>query len=188
MLLTFLTQYNVLVWNYNYNFSSFLGSELLNFIENAETIKEFLTTNFVETQLLKDLYNSLLVWKKITPFLVITMIDDTEKYNDEMTTFVANVKEFYEIGGRSFLTKVKTRVGYDETFYLHCLRYYMPIIAKDTLKKHNLGLGIYTMQGFERRNKESKNTLKRFSNGKGDILSPNLKRLYDVFYYEHNSY
>ena len=64
----------------------------------------------------------------------------------------------------------------------------MPIIAKDTLKKHNLGLGIYTMQGFERRNKESKNTLKRFSNGKGDILSPNLKRLYDVFYYEHNSY
>ena len=41
MLLTFLTQYNVLVWNYNYNFSSYLGSELLNFIDNAETIKVF---------------------------------------------------------------------------------------------------------------------------------------------------
>ena len=64
----------------------------------------------------------------------------------------------------------------------------MPKIAKDTLDKHKLGLGIFTMQDFERRNKESKNTLQRFCNGKGDILSPNLKRLYDVFHYEHNSY
>ena len=36
--------------------------------------------------------------------------------------------------------------------------------------------------------KESKNTLKRFCNGKGDMLSSNLKRLYDVLHYEHNSY
>ena len=105
-----------------------------------------------------------------------------------MKTFVENVKKFYEIGKRSFLTKVKSKVGGDETFYLHCLRFYMPMIAKDTLEKHGIGLGIFTMQGFERRNKESKNTLKRFCNGKGDILSPNLRRLYDVFHYEHNSY
>ena len=64
----------------------------------------------------------------------------------------------------------------------------MPKIAKETLEKHKLGLGIFTMQGFEQRNKESKNTLRRFCNGKGDILLPNMKRLFDVFYYEHNSY
>ena len=188
MLLTFLTSYNVLVWNYNWEFSSYLGHELLNFIENAKTIKKFLNTNFVKTQLLKDLYNSLLIWKKITPFFTITTIDDTTKYEQDMNNFVENVKKFYDIGKRSFMTKTQKKVGGDETFYLHCLRYYMPKIAKDTLDKHKLGLGIFTMQGFERRNKESKNTLRRFCNGKGDILSPNLKRLYDVFHYEHSSY
>ena len=94
MLLTFLTPYNVLVWNYNWEFKSYLGNELLNFIENVETIKEFLDTNFVETQLLKDLYNSLLIWKKITPFFTITTIDDTTKYEQDMNNFVENVKKF----------------------------------------------------------------------------------------------
>ena len=68
MLLTFLTSYNVLVWNYNWTFSSYLGHELLNFIENAETIKDFLITNFVKTKLLEDLCSSLLIWKKINHF------------------------------------------------------------------------------------------------------------------------
>ena len=43
------------------------------------------------------------------------------------------------------------------------------------------------MQGYERRNKESKNTLRRFSNKKGDIVTPNLKRLWDVFYNSTNA-
>ena len=114
-------------------------------------------------------------------FLIITTFDNVREYKKDMKTFVNNIKEFYEIGKRSFMTKELSKVGDDETFYLHCLRFYMPKIAEETLEKHNLGLGIFTMQGFERRNKESKNTLKRFSNGKGDILSPNLKRLYDGF-------
>ena len=48
-------------------------------------------------------------------------------------------------------------------------------------EEHGLGLGIYTMQGFERRNKESKNVMNRFSNGVGNIVVSNLKRLWDVF-------
>ena len=115
-------------------------------------------------------------------------MDNVPKYKREMKTFVENIKEFYEIGEWSFLTKVKSKVGGDETFYMHCLRFYVPMIAKDTFEKHKLGLGIFTMQGFERQNKESKNTLKRSCNGKGDILSPNLKRRYDVFHFEDNSY
>ena len=71
--------------------------------------------------------------------------------------------------------------GDQETFYTHCLRYYMPKIAKQTWDEHKRGLGVYTMQGFERRNKESKNTLKRFNNMKGNILVSNLKRIFDVF-------
>ena len=105
-----------------------------------------------------------------------------------MKGFEDNLKDFYEIGGRSFLTKNPAKVGDDETFYLHALRFYLPQIAKQTLREHNLGLGIFTMQGFEARNKESKNTLKRFSNGIGNIAVSNLKRLWDVFHYSRNSY
>ena len=60
-------------------------------------------------QLLKDLYNSLLIWKKITPFFTITTIDDITKYEQEMNNFVENVKEFYDIGKLSFMTKTKKR-------------------------------------------------------------------------------
>ena len=98
------------------------------------------------------------------------------------------MKECYTIGGKTFLTEDVTKPGGDETFYMHCLRFYMPKLAKETLEKHKLGLGIFTMQGFERRNKESKNTLKRFCNGKGNILSPNLARLFDVFYFNKNAF
>ena len=57
----------------------------------------------------------------------------------------------------------------------------MPRIAWKTYKTHGLGLGVFTMQGFERRNKESQNTLRRFSNSKGNIVVGNMKRLWDIF-------
>ena len=118
---------------------------------------------------------------------MLTTIENGPEYERRMAEFLGNIKLFYEVGGRTFLTKSSADIGGDETFYLHCLRFYMPRIAKETLEKHNLGLGIFTMQGFERWNKESKHTLKRFCNGKGDILKPNMKRLFDVFYHEHNA-
>ena len=79
------------------------------------------------------------------------------------------------------ITKNTATAGDDETFYLHCLRFYIPRIAQITFDEDHLGVGIFTMQGFERRNKESKNIFKRFSNGKGNVLVPNMKRLYDIF-------
>ena len=74
-----------------------------------------------------------------------------------------------------------------ETFYLHCLRFYFPPIANHTLTKHRLGIGVFTMQGYERRNKESKNTLKRFTNNRGNIVVNNIRRLWDVFEHGKNA-
>ena len=79
-----------------------------------------------------------------------------------MVTFKANAKEFYRIGAYSFLSK--EYCGDQETIYSHCLQFYIPMIAKGTLKKHGLELGIFTMQGFEHRNKESKTCFIRFTN------------------------
>lgn len=63
---------------------------------------------------------------------------------------------------------------------------YLLDIAKDTWEKFRTGIGIFTMQGFERINKESKNILKRFTNGKGNVSSQSLKQPWDLFY--HKSY
>ena len=47
----------------------------------------------------------------------------------------------------------KKEEGDCETFYLHTIRFYMPDIVDDTWKKYYFGVGVFTMQGFERRNK-----------------------------------
>ena len=104
---------------------------------------------------------------------------DAEKYEHELQEFDMLVQKLYEYGSKCFLTK--NICGDQETFYMHCLRFYLPRIAKDTWSKHKLGIGVFTMQGYERRNKESKNTLRRFSNRRGNIVVPNMKRLWDVF-------
>ena len=68
----------------------------------------------------------------------------------------------------------------------------MPKLAEKTYLDHKVGLGIFTMQGFERRNKESKNTIQRFTtkNRKNlhSLLKNNIERLGMVFYYEMNAY
>ena len=135
-----------------------------------------------------DLCEGLLLWQTISHFLVIVHINNADTYNEQLQKFVSDLKKFYEIGKMSFLTKNIDRPGSDETFYMHTLRFYMPVIAKKTLQEHNMGLGIYTMQGYKRRNKDSKNTLHRFSNSKGNILLPNIRRLYDIFHHEQNAY
>ena len=149
-------------------------------MKNIPKIVDFLKKTFVETDHVKDICKGLILLSEITPFLVITEISDNiDEYKNQFERFNNNVKDFYEVGSRTFLTK--RECGDDETFYMHCLRFYLPQIAADTLKKHKLGLGIYTMQGYERRNKESKNVLKGFSNMQNNFLINNLKRLWDVF-------
>ena len=92
-------------------------------------------------------------------------MEDASEHEVELKQFEDNVKLLYEYGSRSFLTK--TTVGDQETFYTHTLWYYMPHLARETYCKHGIGLGVFTMQGFEHRNKERKNTLRRFSNRRG---------------------
>ena len=188
LLLNFWTDYHVLCWNLDKQFTSFIGSELLLFIKNTEMIVAFLKENFQDTKTLSNLCEGLLLWEEISPFLVITDIEDVDDYEKKLVSFTDNLKKFYKVGSESFLTKDKRNPGGDETFYMHCLRFYLPKIARTTLDKDGYGLGIFTMQGYERRNKESKNTLQRFCNGKRDILPNNMNRLYYVFHYDINAY
>ena len=85
-------------------------------------------------------------------------IKEEDDYNKDLSFFKKDLEVFYEVGKGMYFRKEA-----DESFYMHCLRFYMPKIAKITLDRHKLGLDIFMMQGFERRYKQSKNTIKRFS-------------------------
>ena len=52
------------------------------------------------------------------------------------------------------MTKDTNNIGGDETFYMHCLKFYMPMITEVTLDGYKMGLGIFIMQGFEKRSKQ----------------------------------
>ena len=81
VLSTFWSKMLILIWNTNHPFSPFIGSELLLFITNTSTIiVKFLKSNFMETQALIDLCDGLVLWESISPFLVITTIDDETEY------------------------------------------------------------------------------------------------------------
>ena len=149
--------YNVQVWKLNKGFSSFIGSEVKAFINNIPKIVSFLKNKLLTTEYLGSLIEGMEIWPSLVRFLSTTKIGIGEKdqYLDMLNTFEQNVKKIYSAGGKSFLTKGKV-VGDDETFYMHCLRCYIPHIAQITYDQHHLYVGIFTMQGYERRNKESK--------------------------------
>ena len=188
LLLELWNDHHVLCWNLEKKFTSFVGNELLCFIKNTSKIVEFLEENFQNTETLSNLCKGLLLWEKISPFLVITQIEDVAIYEKQLEDFIVNVKEFHKIGVQSFLTKDKGNPGGDETFHMHVLRFHVPKIARTTLDEDGCGVGIFTMQGHERRNKDSKNTLRRFCNGKGDILKNNMNRLCDVCHCDTNAH
>ena len=93
--------------------------------------------------------------------------------------YKSSVKEFYDAGMKSFLTDSSTGDG--ETFYVHNLRFYMPSIIDDTYKKHKLGPGIWSMEGFEYKNAQSKRAVYTHSNRKGNLPAQSLAHLYLIY-------
>ena len=66
------------------------------------------------------------------------------------SAYKSAVKQFYDAGIKSFLTSASEGDG--ETFYVHNITSYMPGILDDIYKKHKLGPGIWSMEGFEYKN------------------------------------
>ena len=162
------------------NFSKFEGTELSLFVENIPIICEYLEKSFISTENLKMFTEGLRTLPMIFSFLKLSYIEDSKKYEELLVQFEVNLKLMYKCGKSTYL------VDNDEPFYFHCLRFYMPRIAKEIYEKYHLGLGIFNMQGFERRNKESKNMLLKYStNNKKSpkILVNNMRRLQQNFWY-----
>ena len=179
-------KFNIFVFNNNKPFSSFHGNELSKWVSHIPDTIAILRDHFENTEHINNICLLLQHWYSLTEFLSISKISNRENYQKKIDDYVDKVKELYDVGAKTVLTTNVT--GDHETFYYHVLRFYIPKIAQETCNKYGLGIGIYTMQGFERQNKESKNILKRFSNNVGNITIPNLKRIWDIFQHLKNAY
>lgn len=84
--------------------------------------------------------------------------------NAVMSKYDELVVKFRKYGLRSFMTN--RRSGDKETFYVHVLTRYMPKIMRETYQRHSLGVGIFSMEGFEYKNYTSKQVLNNRTNGK----------------------
>ena len=73
--------YQVLVWNLNKYFSSFIGKDIKQFIKNIPNVLEFIDINFEDTEHLDNLCTSVGIWYKINPFLNKMKVSDATKMN-----------------------------------------------------------------------------------------------------------
>ena len=186
--------YNCQVYGSKQPLSIYTGDEIWNFVEMIPDIIAFINDEFVESENNTCIMKSLNLWKQIATFLKKTTIYNKtdpqhikdmkiNSYKNDMLKYKKLVKQFYAHGTSTLMTRKND--GDSETFYLHTLRYYMYDIIVDTWNKYELGVGIFTMQGFERRNKESKATLLH-TNNKGNIMIQNLVKLFTKFSLEVN--
>ena len=106
--------------------------------------------------------------------------DRVEGYGTDIDKFEGDIEAFYGCEITSFMTN--KIAGDTEIYYLHCLRFYIPKLTIQTWETHQCGIGCYTIQGFERRNKESKNCMRKFINNKQDKITQRLRRLWDTFF------
>ena len=179
-------QYHLFVWNHNCQFSSFHGNELSLWIKHIPATLALLRKKIENTEHVTNLCALLDTFQKLPEFWSITVIKNPEVYLNLISSYEDNVKTLYDIGAKTVLTD--NTEGDAETLYFHVARFYIPKLARELFKKYGLGIGIYNMQGYEQRNKESKNTLRRFSNHKGNVVTPNLKRLWDIFHNSKNAF
>jgi len=135
---------------------------------------------------MRDFVKACKVWTKITKFINITKVPDdkVDAYKTALEDFNKNAVLFYKHGGTTFMKG--EQIGDKETFYLHVVRNYLPQIAKNVFEKCQFGLGVFTMQGFEHRNKQSKRLFKNKTNTAGNIVLQSIKALHSLFKHSVN--
>ena len=88
-----------------------------------------------------------------------------------MTKFEINCKTC-SVKAKQCVTKDPVKEGpFQRVFLSH-----MPAEVRHSWTNHNCGFGVMTMQGFERRNRESKPCAKKFSNKKGNLTCGTLQK------------
>ena len=185
VLCNFWWHFRVYYWDNKLDFSSFKGNELFKFVSNSDSVSQFLSKNVIQNDEITALLGVLGLLKPIFGVITITYIDEKSKCINQLDHFKKNVKLMVKYGENVFLANGKV------TFYLQYLRLYVPQLVQVNYKRHKLGLGIFSMQGFKQKNKESKSAIDRFATlnrWSNKLLGNNVRRLLQVYLYKMNAY
>ena len=133
----------------------------------------------------KNLIILLKSYQNITKILSITRINDKKKYNNQRALYKLLIAQLKHAALETILapTNASETVTKNENYYVHVLINYTPTMIDQTYEQYGFGLGIFSMQDIERRNKESKNCAHRFSNHKYNLCISTIGRLFDIFFF-----
>lgn len=108
------------------------GDEVKQSVLKGKEISKFLSDNLEEIEEILSMLQVLILWYDIDLFLKNRHVsqDKVESFSTLINEFKANIKSFYNCRASSFMTEAE--VGDDRIHYLHCLRYHIPTIAKQT--------------------------------------------------------
>ena len=148
------------------------GEQINQFITLMPLIKSFIIKHLEATTTVNAIISILDTYPKIDAFLRISYVIDADAYEKDIIYFNNNLKIFQKAARQIFYTN--TTLGDSKTFYGYVLFCYYPILVERLWKEHRLGIGIFNLQGMERRNKESKNAAKKFYNNKHNVCSQTI--------------
>ena len=171
------TSFSVKIFMNNKSMNIYDGKIINQVCLSAKMIGTWIKNNITKNDETKSIVQVLFLWQEIHTFLKKTNVDSN--YEQEIVAFEKRVTAVYSHGKDLFLTNKETGDG--ETFYFHVLRYYMPQIARETYSEFGCGVGIWSMQAFERRNAEGKTIHRSMTNSKNNWIEQVMGRLLDNF-------
>ena len=161
--------------------------------EICKKLKELLSNRDCD-QLCVALY----AFQKVHLFLTFSIIDDYETANAWLNTTIFSQEtprnqiasrmiheferlsnELYRAGMNTYLSDLV--MGDHETFYAHAMKNYFVAILKITYRKYGLGLGVFTMEGFEAINYSTKQILRNRSNHRGNICAQSMVHMVNKY-------
>jgi hypothetical protein len=184
-LLGFLTEEQLLIWEMDKPIDSYIGGELKLFSKNAFKIASWASENDLVSATNLEWTNfaaAFNLWEEMHAFITKAEVKEDDDYEQEIKKFEVEVKQFYEYGRTTFLASKSGVIGSLETSYSHILRFNLAQLARITYQRHKVGIGVFTLQGYERRNKESKNVFVKHSNAKGNLCLHTMKGLTEQYH------
>ena len=156
-----LGEYYVTCYERDKNLSAMHGEQIEQFLILIPKIADFLKSELEQTRKVKALLKLLHYHPLLDSFVRISIVKDKDKYERGIVAFKNNLVLCQEAASETIL--INHTIGDNESFYSHALFCYYPQLIDQLWKSYDVGIGIFTLQDFERRNKESKNAARRFT-------------------------
>ena len=155
------------------------GHHVSLFAKKVNNLVVIMQAEYEENDYLKHYKEVLKLLPKVMSFWKKVYVDSPVSYVLSITEYENNMMLFYHHG--SFGLHTNSTLGDGETFYSHVAKHYVPRMARWTLEHLGYGVWLWTMQGFEHRNKESKHVHAHKTNGKGNCCMQVLKGMHESF-------